>query len=289
VRIFLEASQEAPAGNQRITEAILHWAWSANAATYLLLILLVLAWLGYSIVEHHRIAQDEQHRDVDQVSADRLWELAMDKLSKPTFKVTGSSGPCKTQAGRDMEQRYWDGQYQLETKHPEQAERTWLSAVAIVDTEGYQKSTTSDDKYADSLNIIGSLSALYFKQGRFSAARPLYERRVRLQDERLRSLKTDQPQLATYPLSLAITYEKLGDLDKADEFYQHVIAQIDKLKDPLNSIPTLLEYADFCSRHDRFKEAEDLYIRAANPHDPGDHGYEAKKKLAEFYSTPRKL
>jgi len=271
-------------------EAILHWAWSANAATYLLLIMLALVWLGHSIVEHQRIAQDEQHTDIDQVSADRLWELAMDKLSKPTFKVTASSGPCKVQAKRDMEQRYWDGRYQLETKHPKQAERIWLSAVAIIDTEGYQKSTTSDDKYADSLNIIGSLSDLYFKQGRFSEARPLYERRVRLEDERLQSLKTAQPQVATYPLNLAITYEKLGDLDKADEFYQRVIAQIGKLKDHFDTMPTLLEYADFCSRHDRLKEAEELYIRAANWHDPGvRHGYEAKKKLAEFYIARRQF
>jgi tetratricopeptide (TPR) repeat protein len=269
-------------------QSVMSWAWKANCASYMFMALITCALLSLSIVQHNQTASDEKHRSVDLVSADRLWQLSMERTTKQfeQIVVPPQAGPYRGLARRAVDNYYWDGRYQEESGHPEKAEKIWLSGVAMIDTESYQKSTNFENKYGDALNIIGSLASLYFKQGRFAEASPLYERMVRLEDEKLNHANPDEFLTTSYPLKLAVTYEKLAELDKADKFYQHVIAQSGKLRKTLKTdvIPTLIAYGDFCSRHQKFKEAEQLYVRAATTHAPNVYnGEEAPKTLAEFY------
>jgi tetratricopeptide (TPR) repeat protein len=60
----------------------LSWAWKANAASYTLMAIFIAGFWVTSVFEHNRIANDEEHRDVDLVSADRLWEIRLPRVKE---------------------------------------------------------------------------------------------------------------------------------------------------------------------------------------------------------------
>jgi tetratricopeptide (TPR) repeat protein len=266
---------------------LMSWAWKANALSYSLMAIIACGWLVTSINGHNVMASDDRHRSVDLVSADRLWEIAMEKASyKGGSTTVFHGGSTEGLAKREMERYYWKARHQMESGQPKEAEKTYLSALAMIDSDQYQSTTTLEDRYGDGLNIINSLADLYYKQSRFAEAVPLYQRLVRLEDETLSAAKPEDFKIASYPLNLPICYQKLGEPEKADKFYQHAITQNEKLQNTLKSdlIPTLIAYGNFLKNEGNFEAAEKIYTRSATTRDDNVHpGIEAPKALAEFY------
>ena len=67
---------------RRILESGLHnqalnWAWKANIASYILIALTTVGFLMVSLADHKKVASDDEHRNVDLVSIDRLWDIAV--------------------------------------------------------------------------------------------------------------------------------------------------------------------------------------------------------------------
>ena len=241
------------------------WAWKANCISYAFMFFIATIWLTFNIVNHESRANNDEHRNVDQVSADRLWELAMQRSTSQRFhrEVPGHKERYTGKMQRPMEHYYWDSRYEMENGHPDKAEKILRDGLAVIDSADYQSKNSLDDRAGDALNVTDRLADLYFKQGRFAEAIPVYERLVRLEDERLPSLVNDTFVISRYPEELAIAYQKVNKPQEAEKFYKHALSQKAKFapKDDCRSL--LIAYADFCNKQGRTKAAEELYLTAA--------------------------
>lgn len=249
------------------------WAWRANCISYAFMFFISTIWLTVNIVNHQVRANNDEHRNVDYVSAERLWELAAQKPTSQRFHrdVPGYKERYTGKVQRAMDQYYWDSRYEMENGHPDRAEKILRDGLAVIDSAEYQSKNSLDDRAGDALNVTGRLADLYYKQGRFAEAIPVYERLVRLEDERLPSLVNDSFVISRYPEELAIAYQKVNKPVEAEKFYKHALAQKAKFapKDDCRSL--LIAYADFCNKQGRTKEAEKLYLTAAA--NRKDHNY----------------
>lgn len=249
------------------------WAWKANCISYAFMFFITTIWLTVNIVNHQTRANNDEHRNVDQVSAERLWELAMQKPTSQRFHrdVPGHKERYKGRIHRPMEHYYWDARYELENGHQDKAEKILRDGLAVIDSADYQSKTSIDTKAGDSLNVTNELASLYFKQGRFADAIPVYERLVRLEDERLPSLVNDSFVISHYPEELAIAYQKVNKPQQAEKFYKHALSQKAKFAPKDDRRALLIAYADFCNKQGRTEEAEKLYLTAAA--NRKDHNY----------------
>src|SRR5262249_2389569 len=60
----------------------LSWAWKANQVSYALMAILIVGMLIAGVAKHNSIANDDEHRSVDLISAERLWELAIPRVKQ---------------------------------------------------------------------------------------------------------------------------------------------------------------------------------------------------------------
>lgn len=263
------------------------WAWKANCISYAIMFSITAIWLMTNIVNHQSTANNDEHKNVDQVSADRLWELAIKKQSSErTYRdVPGHKERYKGKLQRPMDRFYWDANYELENGHADKAEKILRDGLAIIDTVQYQKKTNIEERAGDGVNITNQLADLYFKQGRYADAIPVYERLVRLEDEHLPAQAGDTFVTSSYPQKLAIAYEKENKPQDAEKFYKHVLAQNAKYAPKDDNRSITLAYADFCNRQGRSKDAEKLYLSAAAKRE--SHNYpddqNPQQILARFY------
>lgn len=71
------------------------------------------------------------------------------------------------------------------------------------------------------LASINNLATLYFKQGKYAEAEPLYQRALAIQEQRL---GTEHPDTATCLNNLAAFYHEQGKYAEAEPLYQRALA-----------------------------------------------------------------
>ena len=121
-------------------------------------------------------------------------------------------------------------------------------------------------KYCDSPNLATSLDRLanlYYAQGRYAEAEPLFTRALDIYE---RQLGTDHPAVATSLNNLAYLYQALGRYTEAEPFYTRALdlrerqlgADHPAVANSLNNLASLYE------SQGRYTEAEPLGTRALN-------------------------
>ena len=134
---------------------------------------------------------------------------------------------------------------------------------------------------------LNNLAALYYFQGRYSEAEPLYLQAVEIDR---RSLPEDHPSLATHLNNLAELYRSQGRYSEAEPLYLQAV-EIDRRSLPedhpglainINNLATLYQFQG------RYSEAESLYLQVLEINRrclPEDHSSLATSlnNLAELY------
>jgi tetratricopeptide (TPR) repeat protein len=115
--------------------------------------------------------------------------------------------------------------------------------------------------------VLGSLSILYWNQGRLSEAEKIYERALRgyektLGLERASTLETVN--------NLGILYQNQGRLSEAEKAYERVLQGYEKSLDHerantyIPALNTVENFAILYAKTGRIDKAKDMYLRALN-------------------------
>jgi tetratricopeptide (TPR) repeat protein len=196
---------------------VLGWAWRANVTSYVLLALVPAAWLGHNLVQHHKTANDEAHRSVDLVPAERLWELAVARANRPVAKPRGSQYPGGEHGLADS--LWLAGLDAHESGDDRSAESRWRATLAELDRAEAAADSSRANTTVSRETILGLLASLCSDQARYADAIPLYERLVAANDARAGS----QWHYLSYPRGLVAAYDSTGQPDRAEDYCQHVL------------------------------------------------------------------
>ena len=145
------------------------------------------------------------------------------------------------------------GQEAYEQAHYGEAEKAWLLALKEAENFGPE-----DPLLATSLN---NLASLYYAQGKYAEAEPLYQRSLAIREK---ALGPEHPDVAQSLNNLAELYRTQGKYAEAEPLYQRALAILEKALGPehpnvataLNNL-ALLYYAQ-----GKYADAEPLYKRS---------------------------
>ncbi len=268
------------------------WAWRANYTSYALMLVISCGCLFASLYAHNREMISDEHRNVDTVSEERLWQIADTKLLNYARQMAESKGRLQFSIGPTEEQQngkdqvYWKAREQEEAGHLKEAEKLLREGLAKIDSEEYQKSTSQSQKHTDGTNVIEHLADLLYREKRYAESIPLYERVMKLEDAEAQNPQRSKYFSVDYPSKLPISYENTNQLEKAENFFQVSLQQAKSDTDSgdVELTKRTLAYADYCNRHEKYKLADELYTEAAIRKNEYD-SYNKQKallSLAEF-------
>jgi tetratricopeptide (TPR) repeat protein len=137
--------------------------------------------------------------------------------------------------------------------HYADAEESFLSAL-----EAAEKFGPEDTRLATTLN---DLAAVYYNQGKYAQAEPLYKRALAIKEK---ALGPEHPVVATSLNNLAALYDTQGKYAQAEPLYKRALAILEKALGPEHPhVATSLEnYATLLRNTKRVAEAEKLEARA---------------------------
>lgn len=240
------------------------WAWVANGLSYALMLLIAAILLVVSVARHNAELVSDRHRDVDTVSAERLWENAVSdsKQFQPTFIKKVDHSPHQSTPDEDvMERAYWRAESERSSGHPAKAEKILRAALTHIESEQYLKTATRKQKDRDSLNIRDSLASLLVEQNRVDEAIPLYEQLLAEDDAEALENPTGYHSYSSSE-KLLKAYEQTKQVEKEDKLYKHLIdadkkqaANRSESRDP----KIVISYAQFCVRQKKISQADSLF------------------------------
>ncbi len=248
------------------------WAWMANIASYGLLVLVPGVLLATGLIQHARTAGDDEHRSVEQVSAERLWQIAIAREDERQAaaahprSIPTPVGDARPQAMNRADSLWRVGDDEHRAGDDARAEQDWIASLAEYDRLDSVRAQPGWRLVRSAMSpseAACSLANLYYDHARYAEARPLFERLVRRRDALLD--RGTQDPFPAYPLDLALAYEKTGDTLRAEQFYRHVVAREGSLRrgDHDVLLGALIGLADlFVARGDS-TQAVELYRRAA--------------------------
>jgi hypothetical protein len=238
------------------------WAWRANLWSYSLLVLVPIALLGKSLVDHHATANDETHRSVDMVSAERLWELAVARVHQPKPQrviPTAIDGRPAAQTPADSLWRAGDDSHR--SGNDRIAEAQWRAALNALDQPRRGAALSTRQGSISPAEVLLSLASLYYAETRYAEAIPLYERLGAIRDSNLAKGKD-----GSFPgpsAELASAYDNVGKPERAESYCQHVVDQEEKLRerDDANLIWALTRLGSHCAARGDSARAEKLWLQ----------------------------
>ena len=130
-----------------------------------------------------------------------FWLVAPLCVVLVSTQASAQSAPWKTSTAAGLE-AYQQARYA-------EAEKAWLLALKEAKNFGQE-----DPRLAASLNNLG---ALYFIQGKYAEAEPLYQRTLAIWEK---ALGPEHPRVATSVNNLARLYESEGKYAEAEPLYQ---------------------------------------------------------------------
>ncbi len=126
---------------------------------------------------------------------------------------------------------------------------------------GYRYTEQSGPEHPDMADPLNNLAIIYFEQGRYAEAEPLYQRALRIREQRL---GPEHPRVA-YPLNnLANLYKEQGRYAEAEPLYQRALRIFEQQWGPEHpeTAEVLYDFASFQVAQDHRPEALSLYHRA---------------------------
>lgn len=129
-------------------------------------------------------------------------------------------------------------------------------------------------EHAEVAASINNLAALYFKQGQYVDAEPLFKRALAINEKLLGS---DSPSVATYLNNLALLYDRQGRYGEVEPLYKRALAINEKELGPdhpnlavsLNNLAALyLEQGRYLQAEPLFKRALSIKEKALGPEHP---------------------
>jgi tetratricopeptide (TPR) repeat protein len=205
------------------------WAWRANLASYILLGLVPTVLLGKSLVDHHAKANDEVHRSVDLVSAERLWDLAVARVHQaktPRVAATEIDGRPARRTPGDSLWRAGDDAHR--SGDDRLAETKWRAALGELDRPHHASTLSMRAGTISTVEVLLSLADLYYAEARYAEAIPLYQRLSAIRDSNL-AKGYDGWSFPGASAELAIAYERVGKPELAESYCQHVVDQEERL------------------------------------------------------------
>src|SRR5262249_35998421 len=179
----------------------------------ILLGLVCVALLGMSLVQHHVTRNDDTHRSVDLVSAERLWDLAVARRRQvKTVPIIAGDGRPAARTRADSLWRAGDDAHRSGDNRLE--ETKWRAALSEVDQPLHAPVRKETISRAE---ILQSLASLFYAEDRYAEAIPLYERLVAIRDSNL-TRGHDGWSFPGSSVELAKAYDKVGRPELAERY-----------------------------------------------------------------------
>lgn len=240
------------------------WAWRANLVSYSLLALVPLSILVKLGVEHQLALRSEAYRPVESVSADRLWELALERGARRGLPMGARLG--ESDHPRSADEAWHPIEPAIIVGQAAETERFWLEALSTNDRAkpASAPDTGRTGSYEEALPVH-SLARLYYSRSRLREAKPLFERLVRARDARIRAGEGAR-RFPAYPLELASILVASGDSGSAVGFLEHVLereASVSPRPDQDLLQEVMVHLGDLCWQRRQLDQADSLYVRAS--------------------------
>lgn len=228
------------------------WSWKANIASYSLMVFLLFGLLITSVVGHYRIANDDEHRDVDLVSGDRLWEIAVDRVPK-----------------RKEQQEKWLSRNKIDTPERRQpkpteideciSEKRYSDAAKLLEKSMMLEDIrlqNNRDKYL-TLKYDLRLGEVYQKIGATTKAEEFYQHVLKRFDE---LNKPDEEFKLRALLALADLYNANNQPQHAEDTYKKAVSAVTRWTMFRNGELAGIQLAKFYCSQKRYNEAEHLLL-----------------------------
>ncbi len=161
-------------------------------------------------------------------------------------------------AGCTTQETRWDSIMADAAKAYQQADYADAEKLLLAALKEAEKFGEQDPRLATSLN---NLAVLYYAQGRYAQAEPLYQRALAIREK---ALGPEHPDVAQSLNNLAVLYNAQGKYAQAEPLYQRSLVIREKVLGPEHpNVATVLEnYAALLHKLNRDAEADKMEARA---------------------------
>ena len=161
-------------------------------------------------------------------------------------------------AGCTTQETRWDSIMADAVKAYQQADYAEAEKLLLAALKEAEKFGEQDPRLATNLN---NLAGLYYAQGNYAQAEPLYQRALAIWEK---ALGPEHPDVATSLSNLAALYDAQGKFTEAEPLYQRALAIREKALGPEHpQVAMVLEnYAALLHKLNRDAEADKMEARA---------------------------